>query len=238
MRMFYLPLIKGMLANGLILGILVLLFLALELNKTVGVFSTAPEKPLYQGNENRPYIAFQCNVVWGTEFVEPMLEIFHEKDVRITFNIGGEWAEQNPELLLHIYEAGHELGNHGYRHKHHSNLDLYGNRLEIQEAEDQIYAITGYRTRLFAPPYGDYSTVTVQAARSLGYQTIMWSIDTIDWRRDGTDKILGRVFKNPHNGALVLMHPTADTVRALPRMIDGIRELGFELKTVSETIAP
>jgi peptidoglycan/xylan/chitin deacetylase (PgdA/CDA1 family) len=238
MRMFCLPMKTGIITNGLILGILVLLYVSLGLNKTVGVFSAAPEKPIYQGNEENPYIAFQCNVVWGTEFVEPMLQVFQQKNVRITFHIGGEWAAQNPGLLQAICEAGHELGNHGYRHKHHSKLSLQENKLEIKETEDLIYAVTGYRTRLFAPPYGDYNDVTVQAARSLGYQTILWSIDTIDWRRDGVDKILGRVFKKPHNGALVLMHPTADTVRALPRMIDGLRALGFELKTVGETIAP
>ncbi len=235
-KVFFIPLRKGMISNLLIAGICIMLFISLGLRESISVFSNNPGKPIYQGNEERSFIALECNVVWGTEFVEPMLNILLEKDARITFFIGGEWASDNKELLQRMFDEGHELGNHGYRHKHHSKLDLAGNRKEIQETEDIIYSTTGFKTVLFAPPYGDYNETTVQAAKSMGYKTLMWSIDTIDWRRDGVDKILQRVFKNPHNGALILMHPTEDTIKALPRMIDGLRELGYEIATVSQTI--
>ena len=175
-------------------------------------------------------------MVWGTEYIIPMLQIFKEHDIRITFFIGGEWARENPELLKKIASEGHELGNHGYSHKHHSKLDFNQNRYEILETEKEIESITGVKTNLFAPPYGEFNDITLKAAHSLGYKTIMWSIDTIDWRRDGTEKIINRVMKNPHNGALVLMHPTADTVAALPVIIEGLQKQGFKIGTVSEAL--
>jgi peptidoglycan/xylan/chitin deacetylase (PgdA/CDA1 family) len=99
---------------------------------------------------------------------------------------------------------------------------------EILDTEKEIESITAIKTRLFAPPYGEFNDTTLKAADSLGYKTIMWSIDTIDWRRDGVDKIIHRVMKNPHNGALVLMHPTADTVTALPIIIEGLAKPGLQ----------
>jgi len=192
--------------------------------------------PIYKGDESQPRVAFECNVVWGTEYVPAMLDIFKQHGIKITFFIGGQWAEQNPELLKRMVQEGHELGNHGYSHKYHSKLNLEQNREEIMKAEKAIERITGVKTRLFAPPYGDFNKTTLQAAQSLGYKTIMWSIDTIDWRGDGVDSIIKRVFKNPHNGAFILMHPTEDTIKALPVIINGLRQRGYEIGRISDLL--
>ncbi len=236
MKFYYIPIKRGVISNILIVAVLTILFLSLGLNNSISVFSRKDYKAIYHGDPNKEMVAFECNVVWGTEYVPQMLDIFAEKDVKITFFIGGEWAKDNPELLKKIAEEGHEIGNHGYGHKHHSRLNLDQNRKEILDTENVIKSIIDYKTDLFAPPYGEYNDTTLKAAQSLGYKTIMWSIDTIDWRRDGVDKILNRVFKNPHNGAMILMHPTKDTVTALPQMIDRLRELGYEIVPVSEVL--
>lgn len=133
-------------------------------------------------------------------------------------------------------DEGHELGNHGYNHKMHSKISREENKREILETEQIIQQITGIRTKLFAPPSGDFNQDTLEVARSLGYKTILWSIDTIDWKREGKDIILKRVFKNPHNGAFILMHPTKYTVEALPEMIDGLRTRGYDIVTVGELL--
>lgn len=192
--------------------------------------------PIYKGDDSRPRVAFECNVVWGTEYVPAMLDIFKQHNIKITFFIGGQWAEQNPELLKRMVQEGHELGNHGYSHKYHSRLNLEQNKDEIIKAEKVIERIAGVKTRLFAPPYGDFNKTTLQAAHSLGYKTIMWSIDTIDWRGDGVDSIIRRVFKNPHNGAFILMHPTEDTIKALPVIINGLQQRGYEIVRVSDLL--
>ena len=193
-------------------------------------------QPIYKGDENIPKVSFACNVVWGTEYVPKMLDLFREKDIKITFFIGGEWASENADLLRQMVTEGHELGNHGYYHKHHSQLNFDENRREISQTEDIIYKITGVKTVLFAPPYGEFNDTTLKAADSLGYKTIMWSIDTIDWRREGAEVIANRVLKKPHNGAIILMHPVEDTLEALPIIIDQLRERGFEIGKVSDVL--
>ena len=89
---------------------------------------------------------------------------------------------------------------------------------------------------LFAPPSGAYDKLTVSCADSLGYKTIMWTRDTIDWRDHDADLIYNRAIKNASGGDLVLMHPTQSTVEALPRIIEYFQTNGFNLTTVSQTI--
>ena len=236
MKVFFIPFKRKTLAQLLIISFTIVLLLILNSTEAITVLNPMDKQAIYKGNENNPIIAFECNVVWGTEHVGPMLDIFKEHDIRITFFIGGEWAKDNPDLLKRMIAEGHELGNHGYGHKHHNQLNLEQNRKEIVDTEKEIESNTGIKTTLFAPPYGEFNETTLKAADSLGYQTIMWSIDTIDWRRDGIDKIIARVMKNPHNGALVLMHPTPDTVTALPIIIEKLQALDYSIGTVTDAL--
>ena len=238
MKIIYIPFNKKILiyvaiSVVLLIALLMLFFFNAD---SKGVFNLMSPQPIYKGDESMAKVAFACNVVWGTEYVPQMLDIFREKGIKISFFIGGEWANDNPELLRKMVSEGHELGNHGYYHKHHSQLNSDENRREISQTEDMIKELTGIKTDLFAPPYGEFNDATLEAAESLGYKTIMWSIDTIDWRREGAQVITNRVLKNPHNGAIILMHPVEDTVEALPIIIDELKDRGFEIGKVSDLL--
>ena len=116
----------------------ILLFFALNQTTILDVFNFSVENPIYKGDENLTQVAFACNVVWGTEYIPSMLNIFREHDIKITFFIGGEWARDNPELLRRIVEEGHELGNHGFSHRHHNSLSFEEDIKEIKDTEDII----------------------------------------------------------------------------------------------------
>jgi peptidoglycan/xylan/chitin deacetylase (PgdA/CDA1 family) len=88
----------------------------------------------------------------------------------------------------------------------------------------------GVKTNVFAPPAGDYDETTIELCRSLGYKMAFWSTDTIDWRQGSTaDVIKSRVLKKRLNGAIVLMHPKEETVKALPELIEKIREQKIDI---------
>jgi probable sporulation protein (polysaccharide deacetylase family) len=192
--------------------------------------------PIYKGEADEKDIAFACNVVWGNEYLPEMLRILKENDIRITFFIGGDWASKYNEELNAIYKEGHELGNHGENHKKQSLLDIEQNKREILKAEETIKKVTGVKTTLFAPPYGDVNKVVVDTAEGLGYKVIMWSIDTIDWNTKDYNQIVERVEAKQHNGAIVLMHPTEATIKALPVMIKSLKSKGYEISTVSDVL--
>ena len=64
----------------------------------------------------------------------------------------------------------------------------------------------------------------------------MWSKDTIDWRDKDADLVFKRATKDIKGGDFILMHPTAHTLEALPRILDYYKELGIKSVTVTENI--
>jgi len=192
----------------------------------------------YKGNIDKKTIAFTCNVDWGNEYIPKILDIFRENNIKITFFVTGRWAENNSEILQQIYDDGHEIGNHGYNHRDYDKLSLEQNKIEIQKADKVIRDIIDYKPIFFAPPSGAYNDNTLLAANELGYEVIMWSIDTIDWRNDSTkEKIYNRVTSKVHNSAIVLMHPKEETVKALPSIIETLFEMGYKIGKVSDIIS-
>ncbi len=238
MKIYYINLMR-LLRNAsaviLILGVIVLGIAYLQ-----GKLETPTMKryePIWQGNANEKKVALICNVVWGEEFIPEMLQVLRGKDVKITFFIGGQWAEQFPELTALIEKEGHVLGNHGYAHLRPTQLSLEKNWEEIKKTEEILLGITKKKTTLFHPPYRELDNRVVQLAGERGYITIMSSVDTIDWQRPDPQVIINRVNDKVHNGAIILMHPTAPTVRALPKLIDNLKSQGYQIVTVPELIA-
>lgn len=193
-------------------------------------------QPIFHGNISEPKVAFACNVFWGEEFLPDMLQTLSNQNTHITFFIGGSWAKKYPDLLADIANKGHELGNHTYSHPHPNTISKEKNKEQIVKTEDLVKEITGTKTTLYAPPYGEYNDTVLTAADELGYTTIMWTIDTIDWKRPPADIIKNRVIKKLHNGAIILMHPTEPTAKALPELITEIKKAGYTITTVSDIL--
>ncbi|KYZ77244.1 polysaccharide deacetylase [Anaerosporomusa subterranea] len=192
--------------------------------------------PIFQGNRETPKVAFACNVFWGEDIMPDMLNILADNQVKATFFIGGSWARRHPESLKLIADAGHELGNHSFTHPHPNRLSKEQNQAEIIRTEKLIEEVTGIKTRLYAPPYGEYNHLVLEAAQELNYLTIMWTADTIDWRRPSPDVIIKRIEGKLQNGAIILMHPTEPTLKALPVLIRLIKARGYTIETVSDII--
>lgn len=200
--------------------------------------SSAVSGVYYNGDKSSKNVSLMINVYWGTEYLDDMLSILKENDVQTTFFIGGTWAVLNEDMLKKIYEDGHEIANHGYHHKDHDKLDEQGNLNEISTTHTIIQELLGVEMNLFAPPSGAYDKLTVSCASSLGYKTIMWTRDTVDWRDKDAELIYSRAIKNACGGDLILMHPTEKTVEALPKIISWFKDNGFNLTTVSQTLEP
>ncbi|MFY9482325.1 MAG: polysaccharide deacetylase family protein [Tissierellaceae bacterium] len=216
------------------LVLIILLVGFLRLNRAKEVFN---KDIYYQGSREEKIVAFACNIDWGNEYIGDMLDIFHDNKIKISFFPTGRWAEENRDLLLKIYRAGHEIGNHGYSHLDYDKLDYDGNYKEIAKAHKVIEGIIDESPKYFAPPSGAYNEFTIQAARNLGYKTILWSIDTIDWREDShKDLIVNRVIEKIHKSAIVLMHPTDETRKALPEIINKLYEMGYKIGRISDII--
>lgn len=196
----------------------------------------ARAQPVLHGDKSQPRIAFACNVFWGEEFLPDMLHTLEQENARITFFIGGSWAKRFPDALRLLAVKGHELGNHSWSHPHPNSLSKAQNMEQIQKTEQFVKDTVNCQTRLYAPPYGEYNDTVLTAAAELGYKTILWSVDTIDWQRPPVELLKQRVLRKVHNGAIILIHPTASTAQAMPSLIRELKEQGYTVTTVSDII--
>ena len=193
-------------------------------------------EPIYQGSVDKKEMALAINVDWGEDILPEMLDIFTKEKVYATFFVTGRFAEKFPESVKKIEKDGHEIGNHGYSHGHPDQTGFLENQEQIKKTEEALGAIVAKPAKLFAPPYGECSPKVVEAAEKLGYKTIMWTVDTVDWRGGSPQQIAKKVVSNAQNGAIVLMHPKEVTVEALPIMIKELKKQGYKFKKISQII--
>jgi probable sporulation protein (polysaccharide deacetylase family) len=199
--------------------------------------TTAHFQPIYRGPTSEPRVALMINVDWGDEFIPGMLEVFDYYGVSATWFPTGRWAKASNGLAKTIAQAGHEIGNHGGWHGAASEMSREETTRLIQEGEDLILEATGQRPQVFAPPSGDFNQQTVAVAAELGYKTVLWTIDTVDWQKPAPTVIIDRIKSKLVNGALILMHPTQPTLEALPVILDYFAQRGFQCMTVTELLA-
>lgn len=218
-------------SNVVIIALLFSLYLACA--PASGAVSASA--PIYKGNAEERRVALMINVYEGTEYVEQALDILNRYGETATFFVGGVWAEKNIEVLKKI-RAQADLGNHGYLHRDHATLSYKQNRDEIELCDKLVYAATGKKMNLFAPPSGSMGETMHKVCSDLDYKVIMWSKDTIDWRDKDEDLVYKRATTDIQNGDFILMHPTAHTVRALPKILQYYRDNGYVTATVSELI--
>jgi len=170
-----------------------------------------------------------------------ILDTLASHGVLATFFVLGAHAERWPELVRRTLNEGHQLGNHGYFHrKLHFKSPFYVRR-DLQLGKRAIERAAGGSPRFFRAPHGFRSPWVSAIARSLGEQTVGWSLGVWDSDKPGVDAIVERTVEGVRPGSIVLLHdgdgynPNADraqTVEALPRIITALRERGYEFVTL------
>ncbi|MCA0983279.1 polysaccharide deacetylase family protein [Halobacillus yeomjeoni] len=188
--------------------------------------------PIYRGNPKKEMVAFLVNVSWGEEYLPGMLKTLADKQVKANFFIDGAFAEKFTDHVQMIEEQGHLIGSHGYKHKDMGRMSKEQAKLNLEQADDLLFALTKTKIEYFAPPAGSYNQGTVEAAHDMGMETILWTVDTVDWKKPTTDVLIERVMGKLHNGATILMHPTQVTEKSLPALIDAIRQEGYRIGTL------
>ena len=170
------------------------------------------------------------------ETTPKVLEILKQYNAHATFYIVGSHVEGNEEIIKQIVAEGHELGNHSYSHPlltKKSAEEVYN---EVKQTSDLIAkASLGLRPMSLRPPYGGYNKMVAEQA---GIAIVNWSIDSLDWQYRDAAKTIEHIKENAHNGGILLMHDIhAESVEALPAVLEYLKSEGYELVTVDELMA-
>jgi peptidoglycan-N-acetylglucosamine deacetylase len=164
-----------------------------------------------------------------------LLSVLESKDAVATFFVVGYRAKAWPAPVIRASNDGDEIGNHSWDHPALPSLSSSAALKELTRTDDIITMLTGHPSAVSRAPYGSMSP-RVEALSPRTY--IAWSVDTLDWRYPDVARITNTALTKATNGAIILMHDThPKTIEAVPGIIDGLRQRGFRLVTVSDLLS-
>ncbi len=199
--------------------------------------STNENLPIYNVQTEENAVSLTMNCAWNADDIDSILDTLNECNVKITFFIVGDWADKYPEAVKKISENGHEIGNHSNTHPHVNKLNIDKNCEEITKCSEKLKNITGKEVNLYRCPYGEYNNTVINAANSLNYYSIQWSLDTLDYTGLTGNEMWNRLDRKLKKGDIILMHNgTKHTADSLELLIKNIQSKGLEIKKVSDIL--
>lgn len=164
-----------------------------------------------------------------------LLDILKARDIRATFYVIGRNAARYPDILKRMVDEGHEIGNHTWSHPFLSRLGSDGVYRELDRTSDAVYKAVQRIPVTLRPPYGALTGAqSAMVHKNRDMPTIMWSVDTEDWRRPGSDVVANRMIDMSAPGSIILSHDIhSPTIQAMPAGLDGLKARGFDFATVS-----
>lgn len=168
-----------------------------------------------------------------------ILDTLRRLNAPATFFVVGNLAERRPALVRRAHAYGMAVENHSYAHPYRppfASRPVGEIRSEVVRGAEVLAPLAG-QPALFRPPGGTVSPRVSAVARAQGQRIALWSVDSEDWRPNATAaEIASRVLRDVRRGSIVLLHDgggnRAQTVKALPAIVKGIRARGLELVLV------
>ena len=183
--------------------------------------------------ETPRYVALTFDDGPSGRFTRRLLEGLEQRQVQATFLLCGYRLKDDPKTARKIFEAGHEIGLHGYSHDDMGKMDKKTAAKEIADT----YALLpkGCKPVFLRPPGGSFGEPLAQAAKSAGLALLSWSVDPRDWAVRDAGAVQAAVLADVRDGDVILLHDMSDSsVDAALGIIDSLQRLGFCFVTVSE----
>ena len=201
-------------------------------------FGQAPRLvPIYSVDTDEKKVALSFDTAWGADKTLKILEILKEYNVNATFFMVGFWVEKYPDMVKAIDEQGVEIGTHSNTHPDFVKLSENQMELELKTSIESITKITQKPVKLFRVPYGSYNNTVIGVSDKMVLKTIQWDVDTLDWKGLMPNEMEQRIMKRVKNGSIILLHNGAKhTAKALPQILNALKNEGYKFKTVSELI--
>jgi polysaccharide deacetylase family sporulation protein PdaB len=195
------------------------------------------EMPIFFVKKKAAQVCLTFDISWGEKTLPLVLRILEENQAPATFFISGPWGVRHVQALRDIDARGHEVASHGDRHLNLSQFSKAVVERNILKAHQDLLSVVDKVAPYFRPPNGDYDDSVIIAARELGFETVLWSIDSLDWKNPGADYMVKRVLSKVFPGAIILFHASDSSQQihlALERIIRGLRAKGFKPVLLSE----
>lgn len=211
---------------------------ALKTNQTVGAGTSLYRSlPIYSVEQTEKKIAISFDCAWGVDYTDQLLETMQKNDIKCTFFAVQFWVEKYPDYAKKIVASGHELGTHSRTHSYMSKQSKEEIYNELFTSSQAIEKITGQKTTLFRPPYGDYDDELINTCLDMDLYPIQWDVDSLDWKNLSATEIAMRVINGVKPGSIILCHNNGlHTAEALPMIFSTLKNRGYQFVPIGELI--
>lgn len=117
-----------------------------------------------------------------------LLSLLARHDIESTWYIPGHTLETYPDECRRVFDAGHEIGHHGWTHRPPATLSREEEEEELARANERIRELTGRYARGYRSPSWDLSphSVALLLKHGFRYDSSMMGDDYTPYRvRDG-----------------------------------------------------
>jgi peptidoglycan-N-acetylglucosamine deacetylase len=178
-----------------------------------------------------------------------VLDELDQMQVPATIFLAGKWIEQYPDVTRRITaDPLFEVGSHSYAHRafHQPCYGLGTLRPaemagDVNHSEALLRQYTTRPTPYFRFPGGCYDNAALRAVGPTGVTVIQYDLPSGDAFGTNVNAIVRNVVFNTRNGSIVVLHITGGntaplTALALPGIINGLRQRGFQLVRLSDLL--
>ncbi len=208
--------------------------------------TTAPSRArvLWSVTTNQKVVALTFDDGPDPKYTPKLLEIAKAKGVKLTFFLVGKNVAAHPELAQAEVAQGHAVGNHTWDHWTMTGLNERRSRSEITRCQEELDRVCGPRPHLLRPPKGKWDDDTYQAASSLGYTIVLWSLELEHHPKHSAQELARRTAGLVRPGTIILAddgeaNQVADrtkTLQAVTLLIDELQRQGYRFVTIPELV--
>lgn len=188
-----------------------------------------------QPQSNTVYLTFDDG---PDEVITPkVVDILAENKVCGNFFFIGRDIKKHEAVVKKAYDNNNFVGSHCFTHTKLTSMTSEQVKKEITDTNALLKGITGSAPSFVRPPYGDINDRVIDDFEALNLKLVLWSIDTLDWSQRDVSNIVKNVTDNLRPGDIILMHSNGDkakTAKALPEIIQVIKDKGYSLGTFNQ----
>jgi peptidoglycan/xylan/chitin deacetylase (PgdA/CDA1 family) len=212
----------------------------MDLRRFYHAFQSRYPTTLFHGDVSRPEIALTFDDGPHSRDTPQVLDVLEKHGVTAAFFLIGQDVERHPHLVRQIYQSGHQLALHCYRHLPFpmENASTLNRQLDrSRTAIAKACNISPETIRHVRPPYGLFTAKTLSLLNAWGYQLVLWDnmplhfIQPISWT-------IKQLVEPTASGSIIVLHDGkghgSKVAHILSIIIPQLKAKGLDFVTIEQ----
>ncbi|QSX07835.1 polysaccharide deacetylase family protein [Alkalibacter rhizosphaerae] len=165
-------------------------------------------------------------------YTPDFLDFLQERSIPACFFVVAKDGLEHKNILLRMKEEGHQIGCHGWMHRHGWSRSPWKTWREWTRAVEALEKILDQEILYVRAPWGAVNLALMVWCKAKGKHLIGWTAKGWDWKnKRRPEEIVSDLLKKADHGTILLLHDGGgeagapkNTLEALPLLAKGVLE--------------